>query len=268
MHLSFFEWSSPKPHRIGIAGSHHLTLDPSGPPRNHADRLLSAEVQAQATRHLEAATRAAKGNPRVVAEVELDAAAFANWVTLAEEARRGGTTHDLKLIREEDAFNTVGWLKAKAKKGKPQMTRFKLYRGTKALHLLAECEEKENPAFDRGTTKNDAHNWGSPSIEIFLDAGDGGSRQIAFSPAGGVWDAKDGDVSWNSGATVRTTFEADKWLLEAEIPYEGIGVNPASGDRWKIMIIRNPGGGSKFSGAGWPVNAHRDYGSAATLVFK
>lgn len=34
------------------------------------------------------------------------------------------------------------------------------------------------------------------------------------------------------------------------------------------MIIRNADKLSGFKSCGWPINAHRDYSSAATLVFK
>ncbi len=244
----------------------HITYF-GNPPRGAADRMITPALAASARAHLSAAAKAAKGDARASAEIALDAECFENWAKLAEEARSGGVMHDLKEFRE-DAFNMVPWLKAKAKKGKPQPTRFKVYRGADALYVLAECEERENPAFNRGTAKNDAHDWGSDSIEFFIDTGDGACRQIAVTPAGGVWDAKEGDIKWNCGARVRPFSEDGKWLLEMSFPYGAFGGKPKTGDRWKFMAIRNAGKDSKFSSCGWPVNAHRDFSSAATLVFK
>ena len=243
----------------------HITYF-SNPVRGSADRFLTLEREAVARKHLAAAANAAKGDARASAEIAIDLGCLEVWAQFAKEARSGGVIHDLREYCE-DAFNMVPWLKAKAKVGKMQPTRFKVYRGTGALHVLAECGEKNIAALNRGTSKNDAHDWGSPTIEFFIDAGDGLSRQIAITPAGGVWDAKDGDRSWNCGATVRPAFDADKWTLDISFPYAAFGGVPKSGDRWKFMVIRNEGKGG-FASCGWPVNAHRDFASAATLVFK
>ena len=239
----------------------------SNPARGAADRFLSVELEKAARLRLEAAASAAKGDARASSEIALDVGCLDVWAKFAKEAREGG---ELRNLREysDDAFNRVSWINAKSKSGKPQKTRFKIYHGRKALHVLVECEEKENPAFNRGTAKNDAHNWSSTSIEFFIDAGDGAVRHVAVTPAGGVWDVKDGDRSWNTNAEVRPSFEADKWMLEITFPYEAFGGKPRSGDLWRFMVIRNACKGSKFSSCGWPINAHRDFSSAAKLVFK
>ena len=238
----------------------------SNPARGAASEFLPPEREAVARKHLAAAASAAKGDARASAEIAIDLGCLDVWAQFAKEAREGGVIHDLREYRE-DAFNMVPWLKAKAKKGKMQPTRFKVYRGADALHVLAECGEKDVAALNRGTSKNDAHDWGSPTVEFFIDTGDGLCRQIAVTPAGGVWDAKDGDKSWNCGAAVRPAFEADKWTLEIAFPYDAFGGKPKTGDRWKFMVIRNEGKGG-FASCGWPVNAHRDFSSTATLVFR
>ncbi len=236
-------------------------------PRGVADTFITPELERIASAHLAAATAAAAGNPRAAREVEIDAKGLEDWAALAAEARKGGVRLDLSVKTGDDAFNTAAWLDAKARKGEPQPTRFKVYRGPTALHVLAECGEADIAALNRGTAENDAHHWDTPSIEFFINVGDGLSRQIAVTPAGGVWDACDGDKSWNTGATVRPTFESDKWLLEMAFPYEAFGGTPKPGDSWKFMVIRNESKGT-FSSCGWPINIHRDFSSAATLVFK
>lgn len=239
--------------------------------RYFADRLISPEVEKKALGHLRNAAAAAKGNARALREIAVDAECFARWQDAAKSARTEGEVLELDDIREEEGFTVVGWLEAKSRSGKKfQPTRFKVLRGARALHVLAECEEKENPGFDRGTTENDKRlfNWEASSIELFIDSGDGSSRQIAVMPAGGVWDAKDGDMSWNSGLVARPTFSKTGWRIEMSIPYANLGGAPKPGDRWKLMVIRNAETGSKFSSCGWPLNAHRDFSSAATLKFK
>jgi len=236
------------------------------PARGAAAEFLPPAREAVARKYLAAAAEAAKGDARASGEIALDLGCLDVWAQLSKEAREGGVIHDLREYRE-DAFNMVPWLKAKAKKGKMQPTQFKVYRGADALHVLAECGEKNVAALNRGTDKNDAHDWGSPTIEFFIDIGDGLCRQVAVTPAGGVWDAKDGDMSWNCGAEVRPSFDADKWTLDISFPYGPLGGVPKSGASWKFMVIRNEGK-SGFASCGWPVNAHRDFSSAATLVFK
>ena len=119
---------------------------------------------------------------------------------------------------------------------------------------------------ERGTDKHDAHtNWRDESIEIFIDTGNGFCRQIAVTPAGGVWDASDDDLLWDSGAKATPAFSDDRWTLDISIPYESLGGEPKLGDRWDFMVIRN---GGKHASCGWPIDAHRDFSAAATLVFK
>ena len=236
------------------------------PARGSADKLIPPALEKAARLRLSAAAAKAEGDARSSAEIALDMGCFDILTQFAKEAREGGVVHDLREYTE-DAFNMVPWLKAKAKKGTPQKTRFKVYRGRNALHVLAECGEADMASLNRGTDKVDAHDWGSPTIEFFIDTGDGQCRQIAITPACGVWDAKNGDRSWNCGAKVRPTFDSDKWTLDMTLPYDAFGGVPKSGDRWKFMVIRNEGKNG-FASCGWPVNAHRDFSSAATLVFK
>ncbi len=235
--------------------------------RGVAAKLIPPEAEQTMREHLAAAAKAVADDTRAAREVEIDTQCFEEWARFAAEARKGGVMLDLAVKTGDEAFNTTAWLEAKAKTGTPQPTRFKVYRGLTALHVLADCSEADIASLNRGTAENDAHNWDGPSIEFFIDVGDGLCRQIAVTPAGGVWDACDGNMSWNTGATVRPTFEADKWLLDMEFPYEAFGGVPKAGDRWKFMVIRNEGKGD-FASCGWPIVAHRDFSSAAMLVFR
>ena len=253
-------WSATKAHITYFYNS----------PRSFVLQLFSDETVRKATVYLEAARRATAGDGRAHGEVEFANKCFREWMDFRESAKKGGVELDLHDIRGDEAFNVTGWLPSKAKAGKSQKTRFKVYRGRDALHLLAECEEKENPDFNRGSVKHDDpfFNWNASSIEMFIDVGDGVSRQIAISPAGGVWDAADGDLKWESKAEARTSFGKDSWTMQIKLPYAQLGAVPDKSSKWKLMIIRNAPEASAFKSCGWPVNAHRDFGSAATVVFK
>ena len=232
-----------------------------------ADLFLKAELEKTAAELLASAAAKTAGDARANAQVAIDAGAFKTWQNGAKSARQGGVELRLKEY-SEDAYNMVQWLEAKGRKAPWQPTRFKVYRGKTALHILAECTEKEMDRLERGKPGVDAHDWSLASVELFLMCGDGASRQIAISPCGGVWDAKDGDAAWNSRAKVLPAFEADKWILDIELPYDGLGAKPTWSTVWKLMVIRNePTGRPDVRSCGWPINAHRDYGRAANLRF-
>ena len=237
--------------------------------RGEADVFLTDEIDRAARAHLSAAAIAARGDARASGQVALDAAAFEDWRTAAKDARTKGVMLDLKEYRD-DAFAMVPRLVAKTRKRnkKPQETYFRIYRGTDALHVMSDCEERDLDVFSPGTAEHDVANWGLPSIEMLIDTGDGVPWQIAVSPAGGVWDRKGDDVSRDCGLKASPIVEQGHWRLTMSIPYAGLGATPASGGKWKFLIIRNVGESSKFATCGWPIDSHGDFGSAATLVFR
>ena len=251
--------------RIWVTMPRHISYFLSSA-RTHAPVFLNEKVEKEALAHLTAAAAATKDDLRAAVQVKLDADALGVWQQYVRDAKKDGVIHELVEF-SNDAYNMVPWLEAKAKKGHPQETRFKLYRGKDALHLLVDCKESESEWFALGSSTNDV--WKGTTVEIFIDTGDYACRQLAVMPAGGIWDAKEGDLAWSSGATVRPTIEEQHWQLDITLPYAGLGGKPKSGDRWKFMVIRNKNVGStKFVSCGWPINAHRDFGAAATLVFK
>lgn len=235
-------------------------------PLNVASRLLTPEVQKEAETLLAKAREAVRDDPRAAGEVGIEAASFAEWVRLAEDARTGRTTYEMPERHGKDVFATLPVLRLRPLRHPSQETRLKLYRDRRAVHLKVFCDERD-PDFDRGAVEADRMDWQKQSVEIFVDAGDGAKRQIAVSPAGGVWDAKDGDLSWSSKAEVRTAFSGKKWEMEIALPFERLGGEPANGARWKMMVIRNAAKGSGLASSGWPVAAHGDFGLAATLEF-
>lgn len=237
-------------------------------PRGIAADFITKEMEAKARELLAAAAKAAEGDGRAAGEVAVEAGCLEDWAALAEESRKarlGGVILELSTKVGANTLDQCPWLPSKARRGIPQPTRFKICRETKALRVFADCEE-DDPGFERGTDKHDAHtNWRDESIEIFIDTGNGFCRQIAVTPAGGVWDASDDDLLWDSGAKATPAFSDDRWTLDISIPYESLGGEPRLGDRWDFMVIRN---GGKHASCGWPIDAHRDFSSAATLIFK
>jgi hypothetical protein len=237
-------------------------------PRSIAADFITPQVEAKARELLAAAAKAAAGDKRAAEEVAIDTGCLEDWASFAEQSRKirkGGVVLELPCKVGANVYDTCDWLQAKARRGVPQETRFKLYCGKDALHLLADCVEADS-GFARGTDRHDDHDWTGQSIEIFIDTGNGLCRQIAVTPAGGVWDASDADKAWDSGATARPEIAAGKWTLDIAIPYGPLGGAPKVGDRWEFMAIRN--GSGEHASCGWPIDAHRDFTSAATIYFK
>lgn len=229
-------------------------------------RFLTPERQKRAENLLKEAEAAVRSDSRAAGEVAIDKEAFLAWARLVEDARSGNTTYEMPELYGKDVFATLSAQRFRPLRHPSQETRIKLYRDRTAMFLQIDCNEK-NPSFDKGLTGHDKMDWKLQSIELFIDTGDGAKRQLAFSPAGGVWDAKDGDVSWDSGAKVKTDFFAKSWRMRITLPFSGLGGRPANGSKWKFMAIRNADKKSGLSTCGWPVAVHGDFKMAATLEF-
>ena len=241
-------------------------------PRGPAVELITDDLCRAARSRLSAAAKAAAADKRALGEIELDRECFENWVAEAEVARKSAVV--LKLPPPSaDSLAKASWLPTKAKHGKAQKTLVKVARGENALLISLDCAEKDMASFRPGTKRNDDANiWGTDgSVELFLETAGGVRHQIAMTPAGGVWDSRFGDLKWNSQAKTGYATSAAGWTFTAELPYAALGGAPKAGDRWKLMVIRNvpsdPGETREFGSCGWPVCAHGDWGSAATLLF-
>lgn len=238
---------------------HNFPLGPSG-------RLLTPERKKLAESFLDAAAKAVQVGSRAADEVCIDRESFSSWTRLAEEARSGKTTYEMPELYGKGVFDTMGSQRFRPLRHPSQETRIKLYCDRAALHLRVECDEK-TPSFVRGSAERDKMDWNLQSIELFIDTGDGRKRQIAVSPAGGVWDAMDNDLSWESQTKANVTFSSGRWVMDLDIPFLAFGGAPGNGSKWKFMAIRNAAKDSGLATCGWPVAAHGDFNLAATLEF-
>ena len=243
-------------------------------PRGPARDLISDRLKAEARSRLASAAGKTLGDPRAHDEVLLDAECFENWVREAEDAKSNAVVHPLSRTGAADPLAEAGWLEAKARRGRAQPTRLQVARGVDRLFVLAKCADSGMKAFDRGSGKKDDPNvWGLGAyIEMFIENAVGDRYQLAVSPAGGVWDKRNGDIKWNSSVKAATETSEDGWTMKIELPFADFGGVPKPGDGWKLMVIRNvaidPGAEAKHSSCGWPVDAHGDWGSAAVLKFR
>lgn len=67
-------------------------------------------------------------------------------------------------------------------------------------------------------TRRDGHLWMEDSAEFHAIGKDGKARQFIVNPAGGIYDALNGNAKWNSGIKVETSRNKDFWRVKMMIP--------------------------------------------------
>jgi hypothetical protein len=82
--------------------------------------------------------------------------------------------------------------------------------------------------------------WRDDEVEIWLNTnGDGKSfRQIIINAAGEKLELNQ-DGPAKTGADVAAHIDSGRWVVEAAIPFKGLGVAPKPGDKWHINICRH-----------------------------
>ncbi len=93
--------------------------------------------------------------------------------------------------------------------------------------------------------RDDSLAWWNDNVELFLDvSGDrlGDNYQFIINPNGALFDAHNGDVSWNSqGVKTASALGADSWTLEVYIPYATFPNlrKPSTGVEWFGQLTRH-----------------------------
>ncbi len=110
-----------------------------------------------------------------------------------------------------------------------------------ALYLAFECLEPNPSKILAAGAEPDAMLWRDDAIEVFLDPSGArtGYYQVIANTKGAIYDEKDGNTSWSSGATVRAAVGSDRWTLEMRVPFAPMGASPRSGDRWTANFCRD-----------------------------
>ena len=247
----------------------HLTYfgaDPGGAAKNLINDKLIQFAKAQ-FKTAEADVKKEK-NPQLrkrhLEEIALEAALFGKWEKAYQVARDNAVTVCPPLLKGGNEFEKLGKLPMTSKKGTHLPTETRIYRTPDALHIQVVCMEPDRKNLRKGKAGRDVNLWNDDSIELFLDLNDGSSyRQMAVNPAGGTYDAAGSDKKWDPVWTATPELEADRWIMNIQIPFASLGKTPKDGDQWKIIVIRN----SKPEACGFPAPAHLDLSRAATLYF-
>ena len=241
-----------------------------------AQQLLTPESIAYASGRIDAAEAAAKAAgggadaERALREIRIERALFRQWERTWEIASTNHVSFVIPHHPEGTPFSGIRAEKAlpvplRAGKLEHQPTEMRLYWSDEALHIQVTAHDADIANLRQGATGHDISFSSGDSIEIFIGIGDGLYRQLAITPAGGTYDARMQDVSWNGDWKAETKIESDRWIAEITIPFASlVGARPSDGDTWRLSVIRNDFG---HGACGFPLPVYRDLGLMASVVF-
>ncbi len=67
--------------------------------------------------------------------------------------------------------------------------------------------------------------------------GDGICRHLGVTPAGGIYEARGMDPSWNIDWTAKIKIGADRWTADITLPFSSlVGERPENGETWKSEL--------------------------------
>lgn len=136
-----------------------------------------------------------------------------------------------------------------------QSTEAVAYYDNKNLYIRILCQENQRP---RPITGRNAI-WNDDEVEIWMSPQrDGKSyKQLIINAAGDKLEM-DQNGTANFGAKVAANIESGRWVVEAAIPFSGLGITtPQVGDEWGFNICRSrPGDGSSASLSTWAPLEH------------
>jgi hypothetical protein len=191
----------------------------------------------------------------------VDSKSFDNWKKLYLLSKENAV---ILNISKGDSFNKAISLPMVSDSKLHKETAAKIYWSEDALHIKAVCHELDMTKLRRGVTGTDINLWDDDNLEIFLDLNDNtGYRHLATNPAGGKYDAKVSDKSWNINWDVKTSSTDKSWTCEITIPFKELGRKPKLDERWTLVFNRN----SKPVACGFPRVAYHDLSTGAVLVF-
>lgn len=113
---------------------------------------------------------------------------------------------------------------------------------------IPEVVRRSPATFPRGPLKcevreRDGEVLTDDCFEILLSPEGSGAQPVyclAMNALGVVFDAKDGQKSWNANAVVKSRIDANEWILEAAIPFADLGVAvPANGAKWRFNLAQH-----------------------------
>jgi len=95
-----------------------------------------------------------------------------------------------------------------------------------------------SPLRMEASTRDDAKVLSDDHFEVWISPLAGkGTFRFALNGQGVLYDEKDGEVSFNSRALIRSSVDEDIWEAELAIPFSSLGAEPEEGDLWRFNLM-------------------------------
>lgn len=234
--------------------------------------LMTQELVDFAHARLDEAESKVKARPetaetrRQLVEIATERALFAQWEKSWDESRACDVRLVVPSFPKGTPFDRVPEVKVTSQKGRHLPTTMKMYAAEDGLHVQVVAFESEPDKILRGETGRDVSIFEADNVEMFVGVGDGLYRQLGVDVAGGTYDAKGQDATWDSDFTATTRVEKDRWIAEITLPFSSFP-KPAKGGFWRLSVIRNVGQW-RAEPCGFPAPVYRDLNLMAKVHFE
>jgi hypothetical protein len=174
------------------------------------------------------------------------------------EGATGFRNREIRLeplrVRPERAVSAVAeevppaptvMISANGRERMPQEVGLAVRRTAAGLEVRARVPQPNAAALAGGETARDAARvWNRDESLLVRLAPPGGSRyDFAVNSRGTLYDARDGDTTWNGAWTAEAKPAAGGWEATLRIPWSDLGltVPPAPGTAWRFNLVRTDG---------------------------
>ncbi len=214
------------------------------PPVAFAGKFLTPERISTASEHLQIARKLAQGEPRRLAQIELEARLFARWQSayLYHEGRKHhGEAWALRLPEPAASFPAeTAWAEAPALPAfedrtgalAAEPTEVRLLWDAQALYLRIRCADSAPEQLVAKYSGHDENLFGDDSVELFLQPDETpGYAHLGFNFVGARYDARHlpgsgPDPAWNPHWSVATRRTATGWEADVTLPFQSFGGTP------------------------------------------
>jgi len=190
---------------------------------------------------------------------------LSNWINVLLKNPRKIPEVKIPLLNSIDELAQAAVLPQSCDGKNPAPSEMKAYWTKDALHISFACNNPEIIKNNPGTPES--KNWGSSSIEFFLDlCDDSAYYQFAvINPAGALYKANAFTRIPDFKLNVKTRLDESGWYVDMEIPFASLGKTPKKGEKWRIVSMLHTKG---FHSTGFPLCAFHDMNSAGYIVFE
>ena len=142
-----------------------------------------------------------------------------------------------------------------------------LARDENFLYVHVDCFTEPGYKLNKGIkNRDDSKLWHGDNVDIMLRTSQQSDYfHLGVNPAGGIFDSRINDTSWNPLLDIKTGVFADRWTADIKIPFNQLGFEGSpDGTEWAIAVMRYNSDGRA---AGFPVPVFNQISATAKLKF-